>query len=276
MNYRASVIISFFNKIEWLNLLLAALERQTLKDFEVIIADDGSNKEVVDQIKKIQAVSNLSLEHLWHPDEGFMKTTMLNKAVVAAKSEYLIFIDGDCIPHKNFVQDHVRLQKSDQILAGRRVNLSDQLSKSLTGQNIRSGKLETFFFIQLLMDGIFNKSRDIEKGISFQMEFINRKLGTYNKGLLGCNFSVSKKALLDINGFDERYQHPGVGEDSEIEFRLKKNGLKVFSPKFCVVQYHLWHPRLSRKQEAVNMELYNDMQVKGYIYTPYGINKIDS
>jgi len=276
MNYKASVIISFYNKIEWLELLLAALERQTLKEFEVIIADDGSKEEVVERIKELKVTLPLSIQHVWHPDKGFMKTSMLNKAIVASQSEYLIFIDGDCIPHKDFVKDHVRMQNPDQVLAGRRVNLSDRISKSLAANNIRNGKLESFFFIRLLIDGIFNKSRDVEKGISFKTEFINRKLGTYNKGLLGCNFSVAKKALLEVNGFDERYHHPGVGEDSEIEFRLKKNGLKIFSPKFCIVQYHLWHPRLSRKQEAANMELYNEMQAKGYVYTPYGINKIGS
>jgi glycosyltransferase involved in cell wall biosynthesis len=273
MNPRASVILSFYNKIEWLKLVLASFERQTLQDFEIIIADDGSTDEVVTQVIQLQNSLPLHIQHVWHADEGFTKTRMLNKAVLAAKSDYLIFIDGDCIAHKNFVEDHVRLQKTNQLIAGRRVNLSDKLSKSLCVQNILKGELEGPFLISLFIDSIINKSKDVEKGIHLNAKVVNRNFGSYKKGLLGCNFSVHKNAILSVNGFDERYQHPGIGEDSEIEYRLKKAGFQVFSPKFCAVQYHLWHARLSRFHETTNNELYNDTQVQGYTYTPYGIEK---
>jgi glycosyltransferase involved in cell wall biosynthesis len=269
--FRCSLIISFYNKIDWLELVLVALQRQTVHDFEVIIADDGSKPEIVERLQEVQKLSPLHLRHLWHPDRGFMKTIMLNKAIVAAQSDYLIFIDGDCIPHKSFVEDHCRLRKSKQILAGRRVNLSDALSKKLSTSSILKGKLEGMFIIQLFLDSLLNGSRDVEKGIHVRSRFINTQFASTRKGLLGCNFSVYKQELLEVNGFDERYQHPGVGEDTEIEYRLKLNGCTTLRPKFCLVQHHLWHKRLSRDQETNNLKLFSETKERGYLRTPYGI-----
>ncbi|MGE0637981.1 MAG: glycosyltransferase [Bacteroidia bacterium] len=271
--FRASLIISFYNKTEWLKLLLAALERQTEKQFEVIIADDGSSSPIVEEIKKIQTSSPLNIQHLWHADNGFMKTVMLNKAILASRSPYLIFIDGDCIPHHRFVEDHLRMSKENRALAGRRVNLSEHISKSLTEEKIRKGVLERFFFLRLLRDAVTGKSKDVEKGIYIGSEFFNNLFASTTKGILGCNFSISKKDLLELNGFDERYRYPGVGEDTEIRRRIQFKGMEIFTPKFCMVQYHLWHQRLSREHEPENFVLLDETLKNKYVATPYGINR---
>ena len=273
MPFKASIIISFYNKFDWLKLVLKALERQTEKQFEVIIADDGSKESVVGAIHEYIQTSPLSIQHLWHPDTGFLKTTMLNKAIVASKSEYLIFIDGDCIPHKNFIEDHIRLAAPREVIIGRRVNLSDAISQKITPEAISKGFLEGAFFIKLLADSILNKSKDVEKGIHVQSDLINRRFGSYNKGLLGCNFSVSKHTIIEVNGFDERYTSPCVGEDTEIAYRFLQHGLKLFMPKFALVQYHLWHKRISRALEAENLKLFEETKTNKYTRTPYGIVK---
>ncbi len=274
--FNASLIISFYNKIEWLKLLLAALERQTFKQFEVIIADDGSSSSVLDEIPKLQAKSLLNIQHLWHPDNGFRKTVMLNKAILASRSPYIIFIDGDCIPHHRFIEDHLRLSKENRVLAGRRVNMSEHISKELSPEKIKNGILEQSFFLSLLQNSIAGKSKDVEKGIHLNSTAINILLGTYKKKILGCNFSISKNDLLDLNGFDERYRHPGVGEDTEINYRIKNKGMQVFQPKFSLVQYHLWHARLSRENEPENLLLLDETLKKKYVATPYGIDKTNN
>jgi glycosyltransferase involved in cell wall biosynthesis len=273
MSLKASIIISFYNKIDWLTLVLAALERQSEKNFEVIIADDGSNDAVVNVIQDYMKSTPLSIQHVWHPDNGFLKTTILNKSVVASRSEYLIFIDGDCIPHKNFIEDHLRLSSPNEVIIGRRVNLSDALSKQITAEKIRDGFLENLFVSKLIIDSIVNKSKDIEKGIHVQNTKINRLLGTYKKGLLGCNFSISKSNLLAVNGFDERYKSPRYGEDTEIAYRFIQFGLKLFMPKFALGQYHLWHKKLGRDSEAENAILFEETKTNKYTRTPYGIVK---
>ena len=97
----ASVIISFYNKIDYLKAVLAGFERQTHKEFEILIADDGSKASVVDEVKKIIATSPLTIKHVWHADNGWQKNKILNRAIKRSKYAYLIFIDGDCIPHKS-------------------------------------------------------------------------------------------------------------------------------------------------------------------------------
>jgi glycosyltransferase involved in cell wall biosynthesis len=273
MTFQASIVISFYKKIEWLKLVLAALERQSCSNFEVVIADDGSPDDIVQQVREIQQQSPMPIRHIWHPDEGFTKTIILNKAVIASTAPYLIFIDGDCLPHKNFISDHLRLQQVNSVLAGRRVYLSEKLSNTITIESIRDGILEKGFLWRLFLDKFRGDTRHPEKGIHLNSNFINRKLGS-EKGLLGCNFSVSKELVLSVNGFDERYKYPGVGEDSEIEYRWLKMGVKIFAPRFALVQYHLWHPLLSRENKSNNMLLYEETQNKGYVYTPYGINKM--
>jgi len=56
---------------------------------------------------------------------------MLNKAVMSAKSDYIIFIDGDCIPDDRFVEAHLEAREKGFALSGRRVYLSDKISKNL-------------------------------------------------------------------------------------------------------------------------------------------------
>lgn len=273
VKFQATVIISFYNKSVWLELMLAALERQTLKAFEVIVADDGSCTEEVEQVKNMQASSTLVIQHLWHPDEGFRKTIMLNKAIVASRSDYLIFIDGDCIPHYRFVEDHLRLKKKNCVLAGRRVNMDEKISKTIITEKMKNGLLEHNFFLRLLWSSVTGSSKDVEKGIHVNTTAINTFLGTYKKTILGCNFSISKNDLLELNGFDERFRYPGVGEDTEINFRINNKGMQVFQPKFALVQYHLWHPRLSREKEPENLALLKETLDNKYIETPYGIDK---
>ena len=114
-DFAVSLVISFYNGIDYLKLILAALARQSFKDFEVIIADDGSREEVVDEVKKMIAETRLSIQHLWHEDAGFRKTRIFNQAVVRSRSSYLVFMDGDCIPHFRFIEEHYK-NRAEKVL----------------------------------------------------------------------------------------------------------------------------------------------------------------
>ncbi|PJA98865.1 MAG: Chondroitin polymerase, partial [Ignavibacteriales bacterium CG_4_9_14_3_um_filter_30_11] len=103
----ASVIISFYKNIEYLNLVLAGFERQSENDFEIIIADDGSDENVIKQIEELSTEFPFRVIHIWQEDKGFRKNKILNQAVVSSNSDYLIFIDGDCVPHSKFIEEHL-------------------------------------------------------------------------------------------------------------------------------------------------------------------------
>lgn len=267
---KVSLIIAFYKKIDYLKLVLAGLQRQSLKDFEIIIADDGSSLEIVKEIESLSREVAYPLIHVWHEDKGFRKNKILNKAIVSSNSDYLIFIDGDCVPHSKFIEEHFSSKRENLCLTGRRVNLSDKITKLLTVDKIKDGLLEKNM-LTLLSDSILGESAYIEKGLYFKSRIARKLVNRKNRGLLGCNFSVSKKNMLEINGFDERYEAPSIGEDSDVQFRLEKLGVKIASLNNIAVQYHLYHKLQERMKE--NLLLFEEVKKSNQFYTPYGINQ---
>lgn len=267
---KTSVIAAFYNNLHYLKLVLAGFERQTEKEFEFIIADDGSKEEVVKEIESTSSNYSFQIKHVWHPDKGFRKNKILNQAILTSETDYLIFIDSDCVPHSKFVEEHLKEKENNTVLTGRRVNLSQKITNELTEQNIKDGFIEKNH-LKIIDDGLFGKSYDVEKGFYFKNNFLRRFFNKKYRGLLGCNFSLYKKDLLDINGFDERYEAPSIGEDSDIEFRLGLNGVKVKSLNHIVVQYHLYHKLQERLQK--NLDLFEEIKKSSIAYTPFGLIK---
>ncbi|MDR3609375.1 MAG: glycosyltransferase [Ignavibacteriaceae bacterium] len=267
---KASLIISFYNNIAFLKFIIAGLERQTFKDFEIIIADDGSNQESIDRIEQISSRATFPIKHIWQEDKNFRKNKILNKAVQCSSTDYLIFIDGDCVPHPHFIQEHFQNRKEGVCFTGRRVNLSPKFTSLLSESNIRNGYFENHN-LSLITDGLFGKSYDVEKGFYITWPGIRKYLNRKKRGILGSNFSIYKSDILKINGFDERYEGPSVGEDSDIQYRLELIGIKIESLKYIAIQYHLYHNYQERPQE--NLDLFAQIKSSGISYTPYGINK---
>jgi len=247
----ASVIVSFYNNVEALQCIIRSLESQ--KDrFEVIIADDGSKLENVKLVSQLIDKSTLSITHVWQKDEGFRKNRILNKAVKAAKSEYIIIIDGDCIPQQHFVSDHIKNREHGYILNARRVDLATSFKEAL----YRSSNPADFFnnnLGKILVRYLTGEGKNVEKGIRITNSALSKFLNRKNKGVVGCNFSLFKEDLLTVNGFDNRYDVPGVGEDTDIEYRLVKNGMKIKNIFYKAVVLHPIHPELTRVQRAQDL-----------------------
>ena len=268
MKISSSVIISFYKNLKYLELVLAGFERQDNKDFEVIIADDGSPAEVVAQVEKLGGNTSFPLLHLWHPDIGFRKNKILNKSISAARSDYIIFVDGDCIPHSKFVSGYLNHRSDGVALTGRRVNLSEKITRQLTPENVKAGWLESNFG-KVVLDGLFGDSFDVEKGFYSENRTILKFFNKKKRGIVGCNFGLSREDLLRVNGFDERYEAASVGEDSDIQYRLELLGIKVKSLNHIAVQYHLDHKLQPRPQE--NLDLFEKVKREGKAFTPFGI-----
>ena len=267
---KTSVIAAFYKNINYLKLVLAGFERQTENDFELIIADDGSNEEVVKEIENIASDYSFRIKHIWHPDTGFRKNKILNRAILASSSEYLIFIDADCVPHTKFVEEHLIEKLDNVVLTGRRVNLSQKLTNLLTEENIKEGFLDSNL-LRMIEDAMFGKSNYVEKGFYFENKYLRNFLNKKSRGLLGCNFSLCKKDMLAINGFDERYEAPSIGEDSDVQFRLELNGVKIKSLNHIAIQYHLYHKLQKRLQK--NLDLFEEVKKSRFAFTPFGLIK---
>ena len=128
----ASVILSTYNSVEWLEKVLWGYSAQTYTDFEIVIADDGSGEETRRRIEELKALIAIPIVHVWHEDDGFQKTKILNKAILAARSDYLIFTDGDCVPRKDFVATHMQYREPGYFLSGGYFKLPMDISKAIT------------------------------------------------------------------------------------------------------------------------------------------------
>lgn len=266
-----TLVVAVYNSVRYLEFIFETLRRQSYTDFEVIIADDGSGKEIQQLIERTQPIMPMPLRHLWQPDVGFQKNVMLNKAIAAAQTDYLVFIDGDCIPHHEFVRDHWTYRQANSVLCGRRVNFSKQISDKLTIDDFRSGRFERLF-LRLLWDGLMARSSNLEDRIRIESSFIRRLIPRNKARILGCNFSVEKQLLEKINGFNEDYKAPGLGEDSDIAFRLSLIGAQSISLRYLAILYHLYHP--STHVDETNKRLYDDVVRKNNVVCLNGLVKL--
>lgn len=264
---RATIIISIYRDIEALEVILHALEQQSENDFSVIVSEDGMAPEVSAYLS--QRNSSLQIRHLHQQDLGFRKNRALNRAILAADSEILIFIDGDCVPHPEFIRGHLKYAKRGLVNCGRRVNLGPKFSTALRAQPSRIEEMtHVSYYLGHMYGFIKDGTRNYELGFySPWLQPLMRK----DTAILGCNFSLYRDDLLAINGFNEEYQSPGLGEDTDIEVRLRRNGAVIRSNKLIALQYHLYHPKEYKVSTANRLLL---MQTKKS-NTPLCIQGID-
>lgn len=227
-----SLIISTYNRPEALAKVLAGVSRQTHWPGEILIADDGSAEPTRSLIEKWKNQSPVAVHHIWHADAGFRKTIILNKAINAAQSDYVVFLDGDCVPHAKFIADHEFLAQKDFWVQGRR---SFVKSNHVAEFDPASTSIWQWLLLGR-MSGAF-------KAIRLPSPIIRR--GTEQRGLIGCNMGIWREDLVAINGFDETYIGWG-GEDSDIGSRLYHLGRPRKFVYGHAIVYHLNHPPLSR------------------------------
>jgi hypothetical protein len=195
----------------------------------------------MDVITEAQHQYTFPINHLWHEDRGWRKNTMLNNGIRAARADHLVFIDGDCLPSRHFLLDHWNEREPERVLMGRRVETSERWSKALTLESIQSGEFEKYKWGEWV-DGLMGRSLRVEDGLRIPSKLLRRILLRNVRGMLGSNFSAAKKDLEAINGFDELYDGPGCGEDSDIQYRLSLIGVTGKSLRNLAIQYHIWHP----------------------------------
>ncbi|WP_320034589.1 glycosyltransferase [Halarcobacter sp.] len=249
-NITISVIVSVYKDTEALDLILHSLLNQTIDDFEIIISEDCQSTEMQTYLEKYK--DNKRITHLYQEDKGWQKNIALNKAVRQAKGEYLIFIDGDIIPYRDFVEKHKQNITHSRILCGKRVELGSFFSKL-----IRKGYLSTYIVEKLywlfLPFFALDKARHIEEGLKLKKDSsLEKKLNKKRPMIIGCNFSCFKKDLEFINGFDEDYTSPSVGEDIDLTWRFQHFDIDSKSVRYLANTFHLYHPRTWNKQAVDN------------------------
>lgn len=271
MKPNISIIVSTYNSPEWLEKVIWGFSAQTYTAFELIIADDGSTTDTSELIKNLQQQVFFPIKHVWHEDNGFQKTIILNKAVLETSTDYIIMTDGDCIPRKDFVETHEKLRKPNVFLSGGYHKLSMDLSKLITKEDIISGNC---FNVDWLVTNGMKKSFKNNKLSAFGIKssflnFITPTTPSWN----GHNSSAWKKDILSVNGFDERMEYGG--EDRELGERLVNKGIKGKQIRYSTTCVHLDHARgyVNEKALAVNKQIRENTKNTKSIWTEYGIKK---
>ncbi len=267
---KVSVIVAVYKDVEALKLIIASLKNQTYKNFEVVIVEDGNSLEMKEYI---QSIKNLEVKHTTQEDIGVRKARSQNNGLLVSSGEYLIFIDGDCIPYSNFVEGHVYLSEPKTALSGRRMNIPIDMVKEVRNGSVSLLDIEKNPFSYTSL--IFDKKVRFKQGI-----YLNPKGWFYkliskrdaSVSILGCNFSCYKKDMVDINGFDESYAETAIPDDMDWEWRLKASGVKLKSCKNVANQFHLNHKIHDRGDATPYLKIMNERKKAGKYVCEKGLN----
>ncbi len=269
---KLSVIISTYNAPEWLEKVLWGYSVQRHRDFELIIGDDGSSDETRQCIVSIRDQTGLNIKHIRQEDKGFRKCRILNKSILAAEADYVVFSDGDCIPRDDFLTVHAREAEAGCFLSGGYQKLPMSTSMAITKEDILAGRC--FDLKWLKAHGLKKNRKNTKLTAGPKMaRFLNRLTPT-RCTFKGSNGSAWLKDILMINGFDERM--PWGGLDREFGVRLANAGIRARHVRYNAVVIHLDHKRGYQDPEQVraNKNLRRANERNGVVRTLYGISQL--
>jgi glycosyltransferase involved in cell wall biosynthesis len=268
---RLSVIISTWNAPDLLEKCLWGFSCQDFRDFEIVVADDGSDDDTSQRLRAFQEAAGLPLQRVWHEHRGFRKTVILNKAIVRARSEYLVFTDGDCIPRRDFLSVHASLAETGHFLSGGCFRVSEEVGRRISRDDVLQG---------LFAEPKWLRAQGVRAGLKWSKlisrgrwpQFLDRLMltkATWN----GHNASGWKRDLVEVNGFDERMQYGGL--DRELGERLSRIGIRARRVRYRAVCVHLGHRRTWVDRSAItrNARIREENRTDRRRWTEFGIRK---
>jgi len=239
---KISIIISVYKNTDSLKVVLESLANQTVKADEIIISEDGDS---VEMKSFVDSLSYDNIVHFSQKDEGWRKAVALNNSITNATGDYLIFIDGDVAPHKRFIEGHLYCAKDKRVCCGKKAELGQKTTQDVYDGKTTIDKIASSYIrkaMSLHKDGV----RHYEDGIYVSPKNPINKLYSEKKVvryIIGCNFSCFKKDMEAINGVDEDYKLPAVGEDIDLGWRFIGMGIELKSCRNIANVYHLWHKK---------------------------------
>lgn len=248
---KISVIITTYNRPDALAAVVEACFLQDDKNFEIIIADDGSAHNTRRCVETLKARSPVPMRHVWQPDEGFRAARARNQGILAASGDYIIFLDGDCVPRRNFISRHRKLARPGYLVTGSRVLLSPDYTRKLLDEGINVCCLGLWAKLKLRLAGDLNKFLQTV----LTLPDLGRESKRFSwRRIKSCNLGVWRSDLAMVNGFDESFLGWGH-EDSDLVVRLFNAGVMRKEGAFATEVYHLWHQENRRDLEDSNRQI---------------------
>lgn len=269
---RISVVVTTYQRPDQLELVIHGYAAQTDRDFEVVVADDGSGPETERLIGRMRVDTGLGITHVWHEDQGFRKTRILNRAILATDADYLLFTDGDCVPRADLVATHRRLARPGRYLAGGYLKLPPGVSETITPDDVRSGR---FAELRWLLAGGWRPGRKALRLIrSRRLAALLDHLTPTAPDFQGNNASAWRHDLLAVNGFEGEMGYGGL--DRALGFRLTNAGIRGMQIRYRAIALHLHHHRPYRDPEVVrrNREIIREIRRNGEVRARQGIEEL--
>jgi len=265
-----TVVITTYNRTDALLAVLLGLTRQLDRNFEVIVADDGSRDDQKKLLLESPLAKALKLAHVWHPDVGFTASKVRNRGVAAARGDYIVFLDGDCVPEVDFIARHRALAQEGCFVNGSRVLLSQSFTQQVIARKESINARSAAYWLVQRVKGSANKLSHLirlpDGSWRFQREFSW-------KGIRSCNMGVWRKDYERVDGFDESFVGWGH-EDADFVLRLHNAGL-IRKNGFCATEvFHLWHPEAARNSESQNAQTVRERMSSGIVRAALGYSQV--
>jgi glycosyltransferase involved in cell wall biosynthesis len=248
VTYLISVIVTTFNREDALEAVLSTLSRQSDQAFEVVVADDGSCAMTAAVVERWRGRLGVSLTHVWQMKCGFRAAEIRNRAILACRGEYCIFLDGDCIAPPDFISTHRKLAQRGWFVTGNRVLLSPTLTATILQEHLQPEAWSARAWIGERLRGGVNRLAALLK---LPLGPLRRARARRWRGARSCNLGVWRSDLERIDGFDASYTGWGR-EDSDLLIRLLRGGVRRKDGRFATGVIHLWHPQVDRAQLTEN------------------------
>jgi glycosyltransferase involved in cell wall biosynthesis len=246
-----SLIISTYNRPDALKAVVEGCFTQTDKDFEIVITDDGSDTRTRECVALLRARSPVPLEYVWQPDNGYRLAMARNRGILASRGDYVVVLDGDCIPQPDFIAQHRKLARAGFLVTGSRVLLNQQTTERVLAGQLDLRSLDTVAILGLRMRGAINKMLPLMG----KLPDIGRESTRFSwRRIKGCNMSFWRADLERVNGFDESFVGWGH-EDADLVVRLFHAGVMRKDGAFSTEVFHLWHREAQRDQETSNRKV---------------------
>jgi glycosyltransferase involved in cell wall biosynthesis len=266
-----SVVVTTYNREDALAAVLRALARQGDRDFEVIVADDGSRPATA-QLVKTWSSRFKRLAHVWQPHDGFRAAQIRNRAILEARGELCVFLDGDCIPRPDFIAVHRRLAQPGWFIAGNRVLLSPALTQRVLRENLEPELWGLSEWLARRLRGEINR---IQPLVSLPLGRIRRWAGLAWRNIRSANLAVHRTDLMRVDGFDAAFNGWGR-EDSDLVLRLVRSGVRRKDGRFATAVLHLWHPENDRSRLPINNDLLDGVMHSNRIKATAGLTALRS
>jgi len=253
-----SVIVPTYNREDALDAVLRGLARQRDRDFEVIVADDGSGPATAALIQSWTSRLGARLVHVRQPDQGFRAAEIRNRAILASRGTYCIFLDGDCIPRADFIAAHRGLAEAGWFVTGNRLLLSRELTATVLKKRLEPETWSTGAFLRQRLAGRINRLAPLAP---LPLGALRKLHPQVWQGARSCNLGIWRADLDRVDGFDASFNGWGL-EDSDLLIRLMRAGVRRKDGRFATGVLHLWHPPEDRSAMPQN-ELRLDDVVRG-------------